>query len=121
MGAVKTILAMGSNMKYAVKIREAASKFGATTILVDSSEEMVTKIRQVHPSLLIFDLTALLDGWQEAVSAAKSENVPIIAFGPHDNETATEEAVRAGIDQVYANSKFTLELPTLLENALTHA
>lgn len=120
MAAAKTILAMVSNLMYTVKIREAASKLGATAAFMESSEEMTKKLED-HPSLLIFDLTSLQPGWQETVRAAKSEKIPIIAYGPHVDVVAREEALQAGVDEVYANSKFTLELSTLLENALSQS
>jgi CheY-like chemotaxis protein len=121
MTAAKTILAMVSNLMYSVKIREAASKLGATAAFVESSEELANKIREIRPSLVIFELSSLQPGWQEAVQAAKSAGLPMIAYGPHVDVKAREEALQAGIDEVYANSKFNLELSRLLEDALSQA
>ncbi|WP_018132668.1 type 1 periplasmic-binding domain-containing protein [Effusibacillus pohliae] len=121
MGAARTILGMVSNLMYTVKIRETAAKLGAIVIFVASNEELAEKIREIHPSLLIFDLTAVKPGWQEIVRAAKAERIPVIAYGPHVDKEALEEAAAAGCDFVYPNSRFTLELPDLLEKALSTA
>lgn len=118
MGAVKTILAMVSNLMYTVKIRETASKLGATTSFVGSAQEMVEKVASIHPSLLIFDLSSLQPGWQDAVKAAKQEGIAVIAYGPHVDTEARQAALKAGCDEVYANSKFTLDLRNILQKAL---
>ncbi|MFC4767655.1 hypothetical protein [Effusibacillus consociatus] len=117
MGAARTILGMVSNLMYTVRIRESASRLGSIAIFVDTNEEMISKIREIHPSLLIFDLTAVQPGWDETVKIAKAEGIPVIAYGPHVDTAAREEAIQAGCDQVFANSKFTLDLPNILENA----
>lgn len=121
MGAAKTILGMVSNLMYTVKIRETASKLGATSIFVESNAELNDKIKEIHPSMLIFDLTAVQPGWRDIVQLAKAEGIPVVAYGPHVDTAAREEAVAAGCDEVYANSKFTLELPKLLEKFLQNA
>jgi CheY-like chemotaxis protein len=118
MEAVKTILAMVSNLMYTVKIRETASKLGATTAFVDSAQEMADKLASIHPSLLIFDLTSLRPGWQDVVKTAKTEGIPVIAYGPHVDTEGRNAAIQAGCDEVYANSKFTLDLPNILQKAL---
>lgn len=117
MGAARTILGMVSNLMYTVKIRETASKLNAVAIFEESIEHMKSKIAEIHPSLVILDLSALKEGWQEVVQLAKQQGVPVIAYGPHVDTAAREEALKAGCDQVYPNSKFTLELPNLLQKA----
>ncbi|MFD2169533.1 hypothetical protein [Tumebacillus lipolyticus] len=118
--AVKTVLAWVSNLMFSVRIGEVANALGGHVILVSSSEEIVDKL-EIHPSLLILDLTAVTGDWQQTVARAKETGVPVLAYGPHVNVEAREAAEAAGCDEVVANSKLSLDLPKLLTKYLTNA
>ncbi|ARU59787.1 hypothetical protein CBW65_01015 [Tumebacillus avium] len=118
--AVKTVLAWVNNLMFSVRIGEVASQLGGHVILVSSNEEIIEKL-EIHPSLVILDLTAVSGGWQETVAKAKETGVPVLAYGPHVNVDARRAAEEAGCDEVVANSKLTLELPNLLAKYLTNA
>ncbi|MGZ4032282.1 MAG: hypothetical protein ACXVP5_07500 [Tumebacillaceae bacterium] len=115
--AIKTILALVNNLMYSVRIREVASAMGGLVTLVSTNEEIVEKL-EIHPSLLILDLTALTPGWEQAVAKAKEAGIPVLAYGPHVNVDAREAALKAGCDEVVANSKLTIDLPKLLAKYL---
>jgi CheY-like chemotaxis protein len=115
--AIKTILAMVDNLMFSVSIREVATGLGGLVTLVSTNEEMIDKL-EIHPSLLILDLTAVKPGWEDAIAKAKQAGVPVLAYGPHVNVDAREAALRAGCDEVVANSKLKVDLPNLLAKYL---
>ncbi|MGB8956836.1 MAG: hypothetical protein WCC10_15780 [Tumebacillaceae bacterium] len=114
--AVKTVLALVNNLMFSVSIREAATSLGGLVTLVTSNEELVQKL-EIHPSLVILDLTAVEPGWEQAVAKAKEAGVPVLAYGPHVNNEAREKAEGAGAEW-FANSKFKIDLPNLLAKYL---
>lgn len=115
--ALKTVLAMVNNLMFSVRIGEVAASMGGLVTLVSTNEEMIEKL-DIHPSLLILDLTAVQPGWQDVVAQAKAAGVPVLAYGPHVNVEAREAAEQAGCDDVVANSKLSLDLPNLLAKYL---
>lgn len=116
--AVKTVLAMVNNLMFSVRIGEVAATLGGIVNLVTTNEELIEKL-EIHPSLVILDLTAVTEGWEEVVATAKRAGVPVLAYGPHVDVEMRQAAEAAGCDEVVANSKLTLELPNLLSKYLT--
>lgn len=117
MEAVKSVLALVTNLMFSVKIREVAATMGGHLTLVSNNEEILEKL-DIHPSLLILDLTAVEDGWQNVVAKAKGAGVPVLAYGPHVEVDLHEAARAAGCDDVVANSKLNIDLPNLLAKYL---
>jgi len=115
--AIKTILALVNNLMFSVRIRDVATTMGGLVTLVQTNEELLEKL-ELTPSLVILDLTAVTDGWEDVVAKVKAAGVPVLAYGPHVNVEAREKAVAAGCDDVVANSKLTLDLPNLLAKYL---
>lgn len=72
-----------------------------------------------QPALLLFDLSNTAVPWQRWIAALKSSpatrRIPILAFGPHTNVELMQEATRVGADAVLARSRFTADMPTLLQ------
>jgi len=117
MEAVKSVLALVNNLMFSVRIREVAATMGGLVTLVSNNEEILEKL-DIHPSLLILDLTAVTDGWQNVVAKAKEAGIPVLAYGPHVNTDLLEAARAAGCDDVVANSKLNIDLPNLLAKYL---
>ncbi|MBL0386153.1 hypothetical protein JJB07_05745 [Tumebacillus sp. ITR2] len=115
--AIKTVLALVTNLMFSTRIGELASTMGGLVTLVSSNEELVEKL-DISPSLIILDLTAVQPGWKEVVAKAKQAGIPVLAYGPHVDVEAHEAAQAAGCDEVVANSKFRLDLPNLLKKYL---
>jgi predicted metal-dependent hydrolase len=72
-----------------------------------------------QPGLLLFDLANTAVPWQRWIpllkSSAATRRIPILAFGPHTNVDLMQEATRLGADAVLARSRFTADMPTLLQ------
>lgn len=115
--AIQTVLGWVPNLMFSTRIGEVASTLGGLVTLVSSNEELEEKL-DIHPSLIILDLTAVEPGWKEAVAKAKAAGVPVLAYGPHVDVEALEAATEAGCDEVFANSKFRIDLPNILKKYL---
>jgi CheY-like chemotaxis protein len=117
MEAVKSILALVNNLMFSVKIREAASAMGGIVNLVTTNEEIIEKL-EIHPSLIILDLTAVKTGWEDVVTKAKEAGIPVLAYGPHIEEQLRKSAEAAGCDEVVAKSMLDIDLSNLLAKYL---
>jgi CheY-like chemotaxis protein len=118
--AVQTVLALVNNLMFSVRIREVASPLGGIVTLVSSQEEIVEKL-DIRPSLVILDLAAVTEGWEDVVAKVKAAGVPVLAYGSHTDEALRQTAEAAGCDDVVASSKLKIELPNLLEKYLKQA
>lgn len=67
--------------------------------------------------LAIIDLEAGPPALQ-AIGAARSRGVPVLAFGPHTDLELRQQALEAGADKVVAKSKLTSSLPELIAEML---
>lgn len=81
---------------------------------------LFTRVTDKQPALLLFDLTNSHIPWQKWIPILKSSpatrRIPIMAFGPHEDVATMQEAKRVGADFVYGRSRFTADMPTLLQN-----
>lgn len=80
------------------------------------------RLAEDRPALILFDLNNAQVPWRRWIAQLKTSpatrRIPILAFGAHmDVETMTA-AAEAGADEVVARSRFTSELPHLLEKHL---
>lgn len=81
--------------------------------------ELFEKITAWQPALLLFDLTNEDIPWKRWIPALKSSpatrRIPIIAYGSHVNVEMMKGAKEAGADLVLARSRFTADMPRLLQ------
>lgn len=81
--------------------------------------QLFIKIADLQPSLLIFDLANKSIPWENWMPLLKSSpatrQFPILAFGPHTNVEIMGKAKNSGADAVLARSRFTSEMPQLLQ------
>jgi hypothetical protein len=82
--------------------------------------QLFTKLADWQPALLLFDLNNEAIPWQQWIPALKSSpatrRMPIMCFGPHEDVERMTEAKRVGADVVLARSRFTADMPNLLQN-----
>ncbi|MFN2137167.1 MAG: DUF309 domain-containing protein [Candidatus Promineifilaceae bacterium] len=73
-----------------------------------------------QPALLLFDLANTAVPWERWMAAIKSSpatrRIPIVAFGPHTDTERMQRAQRNGADAVWPRSRFTAQMPDLLQN-----
>jgi hypothetical protein len=81
--------------------------------------QLFTKLAGWQPALLLFDLNNEAIPWQHWIPALKSSpatrRMPIMCFGPHEDVERMTEAKKLGADVVLARSRFTADMPALLQ------
>lgn len=81
--------------------------------------QLFEKITEWQPALLIFDLTNTAIPWRQWIPVLKSSpatrRVPVLCFGPHEDVETMQLARRLGAEAVLARSRFTADLPALIE------
>lgn len=110
-GRVVTVL---NDMIFETKIRSTAQALGIETKIVHSTAALTAELEAIRPSLLIVDLnTAGVDA-----VAAGNVHIPrpyVVAFVSHVDRDLAKQAAEAGADQVMPRSRFTAELPRILQ------
>jgi len=118
-----------AHIGYRVQWIETADQLGAAN--TDTSPEkpgemlhgregrLFEQITRWQPALLLFDLTNPAIPWRDWIAALKSSpatrRIPILCFGPHQDVLTMTTATRAGADAVLARSRFTADMPALLQ------
>lgn len=111
---------------YRIQWVENAALFGKASpeekpgeALHGRSGQLFQAITNWQPALLLFDLGNKAIPWQKWIPRLKSSpatrRIPILCFGSHMNVTMMAEAKRIGADAVVARSRFTSDLPHLLQ------
>jgi hypothetical protein len=57
--------------------------------------------------------------WEAAIRQARKHAFPVLAFGSHMDLEARAKALQAGAQRVVANSKFTSDMPSLVQRMLS--
>ncbi len=108
------VLALVEDLFFLVQIQDAARRAGCSIEFVRSPVE-VAKSRENSPQLLIVDLNAAALSPLEAIAAAKTAGIEVLAFVPHVNVELKQRALDAGAGRVVARSNFIQHLQTALE------
>lgn len=113
------IVALGSDLIFAVRIGDAARRAGyqfANTVTV---EDVMEAAERLLPEWVVIDLA--FDPRLDAISALKANSVlrhlKTIGYLPHVDFALRDRAESAGFDHVFARSKFVTEFPRLLSCA----
>jgi DNA-binding response OmpR family regulator len=114
---VKRILAVVPDLLIEVQIEGAAKRLNAVVETV-SAEEALELIASTRPELVIVDLATPKLEVESIVSNARKAQVPVVGFYPHVEDKLRRAAKGAGIEHVYARSRFLRELPAILQERL---
>jgi CheY-like chemotaxis protein len=112
------VLGLVPDLMFATRIRNTAAGLGYRAEVVPSVAALLERARDAAPALILVDLAARGVESAAAIQALKADpaarTIPVVAFGPHLDESARDAARAAGADAVVANSKLALDLPGLL-------
>jgi len=72
-----------------------------------------------RPKLAIVNTATAGVDWEAAIREARQHGLPVLAFGSHMDLEAREKALQAGAQRVVANSKFTSDMPGLVQRMLS--
>ena len=81
--------------------------------------QLFENITAWQPALLLFDLNNNAIPWRRWIallrSSAATRRIPILCFGSHMDVEAMSDAKNAGADVVLARSRFTSDMPNLIQ------
>jgi len=108
---------------FETKIRSTAAELGVEVRCVKSFAEARMALDGDQPGLVIVDLNSAGGAALEVVKAGASRPQPprILAFASHVDRELARAALDSGADQVVPRSRFSAELPRLLEELLERA
>lgn len=112
----KKVLAVVTDLFFAVKIEDAAKRSGLAVTFV-KTEENALELSKDGPLLIILDLNSnSLDSVDLITKLKNSEakNVPLLAFVSHVQGELKQRAQEAGCNMVMARSAFSLNLQQIL-------
>jgi DNA-binding NarL/FixJ family response regulator len=114
---MKRILAIVPDLLIEVQIEGAAKRLNAIVETV-SAQQAPDLIASTRPELVIIDLATPGVEIEVIVSAAREAQVSVAGFYPHVEDKLRRAAKGAGIEHVYARSRFLRELPAILQERL---
>ncbi len=112
------IVALVPDLLAGSRIEEAARRLGTETTTASSEPEAINLLND-GARLLIVDLSERGLDLGALAQAARTSGTAIIAFGPHVDTARSREALAAGIERVYARSRFLRETQAVLAKHLS--
>src|SRR5688572_12029305 len=106
---------------FSIKVSTAARHLGVDLFFERKASEIVARVRDKEPSLVIFDLNSRTLAPLEAIAALKADpalrGIRTLGFVSHVDSETIAAARSAGVDQVIARSAFSERLAEILTSA----
>ena len=115
------ILALEKDLFFSVKMRDTLRHHGMEVTIVRTFPAFVQRLAatgEEKPALVIVDTATTGVDWEAAIRQARKHRFPVLAFGSHMDLEARARALQAGAQRVVANSKFTSDMPGLVQRML---
>jgi CheY-like chemotaxis protein len=117
------VLCAIDDLIFSIKVSTAAKALGVDIYFERSPDEVVPRVREKQPSLVILDLDSSKLRPMEVIAALKADpelkTIPTLGYVSHVHTDTIEAARAAGIDQVLARSAFSDRLGEILTAART--
>lgn len=112
------VLCVVDDLIFSIKISTAARRLGADVYFERAAEHVVPRIREMRPSLVVFDLNSRSLAPMSAIAQLKRDpelrGIRTLGYVSHVDTDTIAAARAAGIDQVLARSAFTERLGEIL-------
>lgn len=116
------ILVLEKDLFFSVKIRDTLRHHGIDVKIVrtlPAFEQGLAAAAEDKPALVIVNIATVAVDWEEAIRQARTHGYTVLAFGSHMDLEARAKALQAGAQKVVANSKFTSDMPGLIQRMLS--
>jgi DNA-binding NtrC family response regulator len=110
-------IALDNDIFFAVKVADTLRHAGYETRTIRTLDAFIAALTDRQVVALVNTAARGVD-WRAAIAAARDAGIPVIAFGPHVDLVAQEEARRAGAAAVISNSKLANDLPGVVARTL---
>lgn len=118
MGETMTVLLLERDLFFSVKIRETLRHLNYETVVARNEDDFGRKLAASAPALAIINIATAGVAWERVIAQARAANVPVLAFGPHVDLEAQQQARRAGANRVVSNAKLAKDLPAIVGRML---
>ncbi|HEY6362194.1 MAG TPA: hypothetical protein VIX63_13870 [Vicinamibacterales bacterium] len=114
------VLCVVDDLIFSVKISTAAKSLGVDIYFERAADNVVPRVREKRPHLVIFDLNSSKLRPMDAIAEMKADpelrDVPTLGFVSHVQTATIAAARQAGVDQVLARSAFAERLGEILSS-----
>ena len=115
----KKILAVVDDLLFTVKISDAAKRAGLNVDFVKSERDVIEKVNEEHPLLIILDLNSNSVEPLGLITKLKSDgdlkHISLIGYLSHVQGELKQKAQEAGANIVMARSAFSQNLQQILK------
>ena len=118
MGETTTVLLLERDLFFSVKIRETLRHLNYETVVARNEDDFARKLAASTPALAIINIATGGVAWERVIAEARAAAVPVLAFGPHVDLEAQQQARQAGASRVVSNSKLAKDLPAIVGRML---
>jgi|SRR6185312_3616699 len=115
---VKHILALEKDLFFSVKMRDTLRHYDMEVKTARTLAAFEQGLGD-KPALVIVNIATRGVDWEAAIRQARVNGFSVLAFGSHMDLEAREKALQAGAGRVVANSKFTSDMPGLVQRMLS--
>ena len=118
------ILALEKDLFFSVKMRDTLRhhEMEVTTVrTLPAFEHHLAVSEDERPVLVIVNTATQGIDWEAAIRQARAHGLPVLAFGSHMDLEARAKALAAGAQRVVANSKFSSDMPGLVQRILSES
>lgn len=116
-----TVVCLAADLFLATQLQDVIVAQGGDAVLMETPETFVDAIDRYFPVLALVDLQTPGD-WALAITRCKmrpqSRQIPLYAFGRHEDVVTLQAARAAGADHVWARSKLMAELGSVVQQHL---
>jgi PleD family two-component response regulator len=115
----KKLLAAVEDLFFTVKISDAAKRAGLAVEFVKNDKDLLDRIKEERPALIIFDLNFSAMQPLKVISKlkanAESKSISLIGYLSHVQGELKQKAHETGCDMVLARSALSQNLPQILK------
>jgi len=115
------VLALEKDLFFSVKMRDTLRHYDMevkTVRNLPAFEESLKANSSSSFALAIVNTATNGVDWETAIRKARAAGLKVLAFGSHMDLEARSKALNAGAQRVVANSKFTSDMPGLVQRML---
>lgn len=113
-------VAIVDDLFFISKIKQAAKSGGSKIEIIKGSDFQLKELLTLKPNLLIIDINIRSIDSLELIKSLSSnsefKNLHTIGYLSHVETDRRREALEAGFNEVYPKSRFSKELPKILES-----
>ena len=123
MATMTTILVLEKDLFFTEKIRDTLKHYEMHVVIARNLaifEQRLAATGDEKPELVIVNTAIAGVDWEQAIRMARQHDFPVLAFGSHMDLEARAKALQAGAQKVVANSKFSSDMPGLVQRMLAH-